>query len=127
MTVPYLDYRIADLDERAEYLAAVEQLMIEGDIILGRAVTEIEERIAAYSGTRFAVGVGSGTDAISLALQAVGGTTGPRPRHDAHGMERVLDLARRGGGRFGLRAPEQGPGPVNPFDCHGVLRRMRRA
>ncbi|MFM1814467.1 MAG: hypothetical protein RLZ98_1162 [Pseudomonadota bacterium] len=72
MQVPYLDYRIPDDAERAEYLRAVETVMLDGDVILGRAVSEIEERIAGYSGTSFAVGVGSGTDAISLALQAIG-------------------------------------------------------
>lgn len=72
MLVPYLDYAIADPAERAEYLAAVDALFQQGDIVLGQAVAEIEEKIASYSGARFAVGVGSGTDAISLALQAIG-------------------------------------------------------
>ena len=72
MRVPYLDYRVPDPAERARYLAAMDSVLREGDVILGGAVEELESRLAAYCGTRYAVGVGSGTEALVLALQALG-------------------------------------------------------
>jgi dTDP-4-amino-4,6-dideoxygalactose transaminase len=72
MRVPYLDYRVPDPAERTAYLAAMEAILREGDVILGVAVAELERRLAAYCGSRYAVGVGSGTEALVLAMQALG-------------------------------------------------------
>lgn len=44
----------------------------KGQFILGPKVEEIEERIAEYCQTRFAVGVSSGTDALLISLMAAG-------------------------------------------------------
>ena len=43
-----------------------------GSYILGEKVTEFEKEFAKYLGVKYAVGVASGTDAISLALLALG-------------------------------------------------------
>jgi len=43
-----------------------------GQFILGSKVTELEERIADYCQTTFAVGVSSGTDALLISLMAAG-------------------------------------------------------
>ena len=40
--------------------------------MLGERLTRFEEEFAAYLGTRYALGVGNGTDALTLALRAVG-------------------------------------------------------
>ena len=42
------------------------------DFVRGEAVRQFEQQFAAYVGTRFAVGVGSGTDALYLALAGAG-------------------------------------------------------
>jgi len=43
-----------------------------GQYVLGPGVREFEEKFAEYCGTRYAVGVGNGTDTIILALKALG-------------------------------------------------------
>jgi dTDP-4-amino-4,6-dideoxygalactose transaminase len=48
------------------------RVIAEGSFIQGPQVREFEEEWASYCGTRFAIGVGNGTDAIELALRAVG-------------------------------------------------------
>jgi len=68
--VPLLDLKAQFLPIRDEILAAVEAVFDSQHFILGKDVKELEEEVAAYCGARFAVGCGSGTDALYLALRA---------------------------------------------------------
>jgi len=70
--VPFLDLRVTDEPSRRELLAAVEKVLVHGRILLGPEVELFEERIAAYCGVKYAIGVGSGSAAIFLALKALG-------------------------------------------------------
>ncbi len=62
--------------EWAQVNAAVEEAVLRvlrsGQYILGPETGALETEIAEYVGARFAVGVGSGTEALVLALRAVG-------------------------------------------------------
>lgn len=71
MSVPYsyLDRQFAELDP---YLDDIRQVVRSGELTLGPAVEQFEERFAALTGLPYAVGVGSGTDALILPLRAVG-------------------------------------------------------
>jgi dTDP-4-amino-4,6-dideoxygalactose transaminase len=71
MTVPYsyLDRQFAELDP---YLEDIRQVVLSGDFTLGPPVEQFEEQFAALTGLPYAVGVGSGTDALILPLRAVG-------------------------------------------------------
>ena len=71
MNVPYsyLDEQFAQIDD---YLKDVRALVASGDFTLGKAVTEFEERFAKLCGLPYAIGVGSGTDAIILSLKILG-------------------------------------------------------
>ncbi|MEO0540517.1 MAG: DegT/DnrJ/EryC1/StrS family aminotransferase [Cyanobacteria bacterium P01_A01_bin.105] len=53
-------------------LAAVQSVMCKGDYILGQAVADFERSFAQFCTAAHGVGVGSGTDAIVLGLQACG-------------------------------------------------------
>ncbi|MFC5469133.1 DegT/DnrJ/EryC1/StrS family aminotransferase [Cohnella suwonensis] len=57
---------------REQWLAAVGELAARGVFVGGQAVQEFESAFARYSGTAGAAGVGNGTDAIFLALKALG-------------------------------------------------------
>lgn len=65
----YLEQQFADIDA---YLEEVKKVVQKGDFTLGEAVTQFEEQFAQLTGLPFAVGVGSGTDALILPLKAVG-------------------------------------------------------
>lgn len=65
----YLPQQFADIDG---LLAEIKEFVATGDFTLGKALTEFEGRFADLIGTRHAIGVGSGTDAIKLGLKAVG-------------------------------------------------------
>jgi dTDP-4-amino-4,6-dideoxygalactose transaminase len=57
---------------RAELRAAIDRVLESRRFILGPEVSGFEEEFATYCGTRHAVGVANGTDAITIALRAMG-------------------------------------------------------
>lgn len=59
-----------------EIRAAIDRVLARGWFILGCELKTFELEFAAYLGVRHVVGVGSGTDAIHLALRAAGITHG---------------------------------------------------
>jgi len=61
---------------RKQILATVDSVFASGRLILGSRVSAFEEHFAAYCGTRYGIGVNSGTDALFLALKALGVGTG---------------------------------------------------
>ena len=69
--IPYVDIAAQHRPIKEELLSAVGEVIDKGDFILGGPVEEFERRFAALSGTRFAVGVNSGTDALTLALRSL--------------------------------------------------------
>lgn len=69
--IPFLDLRIGE-EERKEIIQSIETVFQHGKIILGPEVTELENTVANFCGRSFGVGVSSGTDAIFLALKAIG-------------------------------------------------------
>src|SRR6266849_9011196 len=71
-TINALDLRAQYMSIREEIRAAVEEVLESQHFILGPQVHALEEEIATYCGIKSAVGVASGTDALILALRAVG-------------------------------------------------------
>lgn len=60
------------LAHKDEIDAAIARVLDSGWYILGQEVTAFENEFAAYIGVRFGIGVGSGTEALHLALRACG-------------------------------------------------------
>ena len=58
--------------EKTEIHEAIDAVMASGSLILGNEVAAFEEEFARYCGVGYGVGVANGTDAIFLALKAVG-------------------------------------------------------
>ena len=59
-------------EDDADVRAAIDRVLRRGWFILGPELEAFEAEFAAAAGTRFAVGVGNGTDAIALLLRASG-------------------------------------------------------
>ena len=72
MTIPIVDLKAQYQAIKDEADIAIQRVLQEGRFILGPEVQAFEEEIASYCGTKFAVGVASGTDALKLALLACG-------------------------------------------------------
>jgi dTDP-3-amino-3,4,6-trideoxy-alpha-D-glucose transaminase len=72
VNVPFLDLSRAVAASRAELDGAVARVLDESRYVLGPQVEAFEQAFAAWCGAAYAVGVASGTDALALALRAVG-------------------------------------------------------
>jgi dTDP-4-amino-4,6-dideoxygalactose transaminase len=70
--IPQTDPRAGYVERQAEIDAAIARVLSGGQYILGREVEAFEAAFAAWLGVAHAVGAGSGTDAIELALRACG-------------------------------------------------------
>ena len=60
----------------SDILNAIQKVFARGTFILGEEVERFESEFASYLGVSHVVGVGSGTDALTLALKALGIATG---------------------------------------------------
>jgi dTDP-4-amino-4,6-dideoxygalactose transaminase len=70
--IPFVDLRRQHAALREELLAAMARVLDSSQFVLGGEGRALEGELAARSGVRHAVGVGSGTDALRLALAAAG-------------------------------------------------------
>src|SRR5205085_3477362 len=57
---------------KPEIMAAIENVLESTQLFLGPQTRAFEAEFADYCGSRFAIGVGNGTDALHLALRAAG-------------------------------------------------------
>lgn len=72
IVIPQASPGSAITERRTEYDAAISRVLESGRYILGDEVALFESEFARYLGVDHAIGVASGTDAIELALRAVG-------------------------------------------------------
>ena len=72
MQVPLLDLKLQYQPLKTEILAAIEKVCASQGFILGPATRELEASVAKYCHCRFGIGVSSGTDALLVALMALG-------------------------------------------------------
>jgi dTDP-3-amino-3,4,6-trideoxy-alpha-D-glucose transaminase len=72
MPIPLFETSTLRAQLRPELDAAIARVVDSGAFILGPEVGAFEEEFAAYCGARHAVGVANGTDALTIALRALG-------------------------------------------------------
>jgi dTDP-4-amino-4,6-dideoxygalactose transaminase len=72
MKIPLVDLKAQYSLIKGEIDEAIRRVIESGQFILGPEVKKFEDAIAAFLGTKYAVGVASGTDALHLALLACG-------------------------------------------------------
>ena len=72
MQVKLLDLQAQYLPLRTEIRKVMDDVCDQQALILGPYVENFEKKLAAYCGTKHAIGVSSGTDALLCALMAIG-------------------------------------------------------
>jgi len=72
MSVPFNDLRAEYYSLKEEIDGAIKRVIESGKFVMGEELDAFEEEFALYCGAKYAVGVGSGTGALHLALLACG-------------------------------------------------------
>lgn len=57
---------------KSEIDSGIQRVLDHGQFILGPEVYELEEKLAAYAGAKYCISVANGTDALQIALMALG-------------------------------------------------------
>ena len=70
--IPFVDLKAQYQSIKSEVLPAVTKVLDDCNFILGQQVKDFEQAFARYCGVDHAVGVANGTEAIHLALRALG-------------------------------------------------------
>ena len=72
MKVPFIDLGVQYRQIKSQALRRWDNLCQRGNFILGEELDRFEQEFADYCGTKFAVGLNSGTDALFLGLLSLG-------------------------------------------------------
>src|SRR4029077_3755585 len=68
--IPFL--QLTPQEDDAAVRAAIDRVVTRGWFVLGPELAAFEQEFAAAAGAPHAIGVGTGTDALAIALRAVG-------------------------------------------------------
>ncbi|WP_417796095.1 DegT/DnrJ/EryC1/StrS family aminotransferase [Terasakiella pusilla] len=71
-SIPFIDLKAQSNQIRDKINSRITQVIDHGGFILGPEVQELEDRLAAYSGAKYAISCANGTDALQLILMAEG-------------------------------------------------------
>lgn len=88
----------AYLQHKDEIDFEMQRVLESGDLILRKDVETFEENLAKFVGTKYAVGVASGTDAIILSLKALGLERGEQVVTSSYTFRATLEAIVHAGG-----------------------------
>ena len=70
--IPFIDLATQQNNIRAEIDSGIARVLAHGQYILGPEVKELEEKLAVYTGAKHCIACANGTDALQIALMALG-------------------------------------------------------
>jgi dTDP-4-amino-4,6-dideoxygalactose transaminase len=126
-TVPFANFARATEAIRANVDAAVARVIDSGWYVLGREGDAFEAEFAAFTETDHAVGVASGTDAIELALRALGIGAGHEVVTQANTCVPTVAAIVRAGATPVLCDVEPEAGTMDPQSLAGAIGPRTRA
>jgi len=121
MKIPFVDLRIQSKRAKADIWGRFNRLIDESAFILGKEVEEFEHAFARYNNVSFSVGVGSGFDAIYLALKALDIGEGDEVIIPAHTFVATAMGVSQAGARPVLVDVEEETYCLNPKRVEGAL------
>lgn len=107
--------------------AAIARVLKRGWYVLGEEVAAFESEFAAYIGCRHAVGVGSGTDALVLAMKALGIGPGKRVATVSHTAVATVSAIETAGAEPVLVDIDAASYTMDPQELERTLRQERGA
>jgi dTDP-4-amino-4,6-dideoxygalactose transaminase len=125
--IPFNDLSLGVAEHRVALDAAVARVLDSGWYVLGQEGKAFEEEFAAACGAAHAVGVGSGTDAIELALRVLGIGPGDEVVTQANTCVPTVAAIERAGATPVLCDVEAQAGTMDPASLAGALTEKTRA
>jgi dTDP-4-amino-4,6-dideoxygalactose transaminase len=113
-TVPLVDVAAAWRAQRNELDAAIDRVVAAGAFVGGPEVADFERALAAFCGTGWAVGVGSGTAALHLGLLALGVGPGDDVVTVAHTFAATAEAIEHAGARPRFVDVDEATGGMDP-------------
>ena len=86
MNVPFFEYPRFYLDEKDAYLKILDDVGSRGSFIMQQDLEDFESELAKYCNSNYSIGVANGTDAMELALMAIGLEKGDEVIISSHTM-----------------------------------------
>lgn len=134
MKVRFFNPSLWYLQHKKEIDSEISRVLSAGDLILRSDVEKFEENLANFVGTKYAVALNSGTDALVLALKSAGVTGGAVvgvPSHTfkatcgavitADGMPYVYDVGGIAENIYSINIPVHIAGELSPMPRHGIV------
>jgi len=97
MMVPFVDLRREQAEIGGELAQAIQRVVGSGCFVMGEELRGFEDEFSKYIGTKCAVGVNSGSDALLLALLALGVGKGDEVVTVSHTFVSTVDAVVRAG------------------------------
>ena len=97
--IQFNDFKREFLEIGKEVSEAIQKVLESGWFILGKETEKFEEEFSSYVGTKFGVGVNSGSDALYLAVKALGIHEGDEVLTVSHTMISTVDAISRNGAK----------------------------
>lgn len=127
MTILCANPKAQYLAHKAEIDAAIGRVLESGWYVLGRETEEFEGEFAAFVGARHAIGVGSGTEALHLALKACGVDVGHEVITVAHTAVATVAAIELAGARPIFADVEENCGTLDPAVLERLITPRTRA
>ena len=97
--IPFVDLKREYAEIGEEVSQAIQHVLRSGWFILGEETEKFEEEFSKYVGARFGIGVNSGSDALYLAVKALGISNGDEVLTVSHTMISTVDAITRNGAK----------------------------
>jgi dTDP-4-amino-4,6-dideoxygalactose transaminase len=97
--IPFVDLKSEYVEISEEVTHAIHRVLESGWFILGDEVKNFEEEFSKYIGTKYGIGVNSGSDALFLALKALGIGNGDEVITVSHTFISTVDAIARNGAK----------------------------
>ena len=97
--ISFIDLKSEYAEIKEEIAQATQRVLKSGWFILGEEIKKFEEEFSKYIGTKYGVGVNSGSDALFLALKALGIGKGDEVITVSHTFISTVDAIVRNGAK----------------------------
>jgi dTDP-4-amino-4,6-dideoxygalactose transaminase len=99
LIMPFVDFARENREIGKPVLQAIKRVIANGWFVLGHESKSFEDEFSRYIGSRYGVGVNSGSDALYLAIKALGISSGDEVITVSHTMISTIDAITRNGAK----------------------------